>query len=191
MSRIVVLTGSVRRGGNTELLARAFADGAAERHEVELVSVADYTVHPCTGCNFCYTSEGNRCVQKDSMAEICEKLRQADTLVVASPVYFYGVSAQLKALIDRLHTPMRNSFGIRRLGLILVGAAELPDLFDPVILQYRMILRFFGLEDIGMVLVRGAREKGDVLHGDGVSQAFELGRGLAETGAVPETGEEI
>ena len=112
------------------------------------------------------------------MAEICERLRQADTVVVASPVYFYGISAQLKALVDRLHTPMRNSFGIRRLGLILVGAATLPDLFDPILLQYRMILRFFGLEDIGTVLVSGAKEKGDVLNGDGIKRAHEMGSNL-------------
>ena len=176
MGRIVVLVGSVRRGGNTELLARAFAEGAAAKHDVELVSVADYSIHPCTGCNCCFTSEGNRCIRQDDMVQICEKLRRADTVVVASPVYFYGLSAQLKALIDRLHTPMRNTFPIRRLGLILVGAASLPDLFDPIVLQYRMILRFFGLEDIGMVLVPGAREKGDVLSGDGIPRAYELGK---------------
>ncbi|MDO5133959.1 MAG: flavodoxin family protein [Eubacteriales bacterium] len=178
MSRIVVLVGSVRRGGNTELLAKAFADGAGRNHEVELVSVADYRIHPCCGCNHCYTSDGNRCAQKDDMTVIYEKLRQADTVVIASPVYFYGISAQLKALVDRLHTPMRNEFRIKRLGLILVGAATLPDLFDPILLQYRMILRFFGLEDIGTVLVSGARDKGDVLRGDGPERAFELGRSL-------------
>ena len=181
MNRILVLIGSVRRGGNTELLARAFADGAGA-NEVELVSVADTSVHPCRGCNACFSNEGGRCVQDDGMTEIYKKLKWADTLVIASPVYFYGVSAQLKALIDRLHTPMRNTFGIRRLGLILVGAAELPDLFDPIILQYRMILRFFGLEDIGMVLVRGAKEKGDVRSGDGLREAYELGRCLSDTG---------
>ena len=178
MGRIVVLVGSVRREGNTELLARAFAGGAMEHHDVELISVADHRIRPCTGCNCCFTSEGNRCAQEDDMAEICERLRQADTVVVASPVYFYGISAQLKALVDRLHTPMRNSFGIRRLGLILVGAATLPDLFDPILLQYRMILRFFGLEDIGTVLVRGAKEKGDVIGGEGIRQAYELGSSL-------------
>ena len=175
MSKIVVLVGSVRRNGNTELLAKSFADGAGTRHEVEIISVADYRIHPCTGCNCYYTSEGNRCVQDDNMTEIYDRLARADTVVIASPVYFYGISAQLKALIDRLHTPMRNRFGIRRLGLILVGAATIPDLFDPIIMQYRMILRFFGLEDIGTVLVSGAREKGDVLKGDGIRLAYELG----------------
>lgn len=178
MSRIVILVGSVRRGGNTELLAKAFADGAKENNEVEIVSVADYIINPCVGCNTCFAREDHSCFQKDGMTEIYEKLRQADTLVVASPVYFYGVSAQLKALIDRLHTPMRNDFNIKRLGLILVGAAELPDLFDPILLQYRMVLRFFGLEDIGAVLVSGAREKGAVLGGDGIERAYELGKSI-------------
>jgi len=178
MSKIIVLVGSVRKGGNTETLARAFADGAGQRHDVELVSVADYHIHPCLGCNRCYTSEGHRCFQQDDMAAIYEKLMEADIVVVASPVYFYGISAQLKSLVDRLHTPKRNDFRIRKLGLILVGAATLPDLFDPILMQYRMILRFFHLEDIGRVLVNGAKEKGDVLQGDGLKRAFEMGSTL-------------
>lgn len=181
MSRIVVLVGSVRKDGNTETLAKAFADGASRHHDVELISVADYHVRPCLGCNRCYASEGHRCVQQDDMTAVYNKLMGADTVVIASPVYFYGISAQLKALIDRLHTPMRNEFRIKRLGLILVGAATLPDLFDPILLQYRMILRFFKLEDIGTVLVSGAKDKGDVLKGDGIKRAYELGKMLEET----------
>ncbi len=178
MSRIVVLVGSVRKGGNTELLAKAFADGAGKDHEVELVSMADYDIHPCRGCNYCYSSEGHKCVQQDDMGKIYAMLKRADVVIVASPVYFYGISAQLKALIDRLHTPMRNEFTIKSLGLLLVGAAALPDLFDSILTQYHMILRFFGLKDVGTVLVRGAREKGDVLSGDGLKSAYELGRNL-------------
>lgn len=178
MSRILVLIGSPRKGGNTELLARAFTEAAGSRHEVELISVADYRIHPCTGCNSCSASEGHRCFQEDGMQQIYGKLKQADTLVIASPVYFYGISAQLKALVDRLHTPMRNDFGIQKLGLILVGAADLPDLFDPILLQYRMILRFFHLDDAGTVLVRGAKDKGDVLSTEGIRTAREMGRKL-------------
>jgi multimeric flavodoxin WrbA len=178
MSKIIVLVGSVRKGGNTETLASAFADGAGQRHDVELVSVADYRVHPCLGCNRCYTSEGHQCFQQDDMVTIYGKLMEAEVIVVASPVYFYGISAKMKALVDWLHTPMRNDFRIRKLGLILVGAATLPDLFDPILLQYRMILRFFHLEDIGTVLVNGAKDKGDVLQGDGLKRAFEMGSTL-------------
>lgn len=113
MSRIVVLAGSMRKGGNTDLLAQAFAEGAGKNNTVEIVSVADYKVNPCIGCNSCFNREGNQCFQKDDMMKIYEKLKIADIIVIASPVYFYGISAQLKAMIDRLHTPMRNEFRVK------------------------------------------------------------------------------
>lgn len=109
------------------------------------------------------------------MQEIYAKLKAADVLVIASPVYFYGVSAQLKAIIDRLHTPMRNEFEIKKLALILVGAATLPELFDSIKVQYQLVLNYFKLEDAGMVLVRGAKDKGDVKNTEGLEQAYQLG----------------
>ena len=175
MSRIAVLIGSPRKGGNTDLLARAFAEGAGLRHQVSLLSAADLDIHPCRGCNACYASEGKRCVQQDGMDQVYELLSRTEILVLASPVYFYGISAQLKILVDRLHAPLRGQFPIRKTGLILVGAAGLPDLFDPILLQYRMLLKFFKLEDGGTVLVRGCRDKGDVCRTDGLRQARELG----------------
>ena len=178
MSNIIVLNGSVRKEGNTDLLVHAFADGAGEKNTVEIISVADYKVHPCIGCNSCFEREGHTCFQQDDMQVIYEKLKQADSLVIASPVYFYGVSAQLKAIIDRLHTPMRNDFRLKKLALILVGAATLPELFDPIKLQYQMVLNYFHLEDAGMVLVRGAKEKGDVKETEGLEEAYELGESM-------------
>ena len=61
MGRIVILVGSMRKGGNTDLLAQAFAEGAGKNNTVETVSVADYKVNPCVGCNSCFTREGNQC----------------------------------------------------------------------------------------------------------------------------------
>ena len=95
MSKVVVLVGSVRKGGNTDLLARSFADGAGKDNDVEIISVADVKVNSCRGCNACFSTEGNFCVQKDDMSWIYGKLAEADVLVIASPVYFYGISAQL------------------------------------------------------------------------------------------------
>ena len=177
MSKIIILAGSPRKDGNTDALAAAFARGAEEGNEVEILSVHDYTIYACTGCNACFSSEGNKCVQNDDMSLVYSKLQKADTLIIASPVYFYGLSAQLKAVIDRLHTPMRNGFSIRRLGLILVGGAELPQLFDSIISQYRLVLDFFHLEDAGMVLVRGAREKGELREED-LSKAYSFGHSI-------------
>lgn len=175
MSRIVVLVGSMRKGGNTDLLAQAFAEGAGKDNTVEIVSVADYKVNPCIGCNSCFTREGNQCFQKDDMAEIYKKLKVADIMVIASPVYFYGISAELKAIVDRLHTPMRNGFQVKKLALLLVGAATLPELFDAIKLQYQLVLNFFHLEDAGMVLVRGVKDIGDIKSTKALEEAYKLG----------------
>ena len=177
MSKILILTGSPRKGGNTDRLAAAFSQGARENNDIEVISIADVKVSPCIGCNACFMREGNTCVQRDDMDLIYDRLKEADTLIIASPVYFYGVSAQMKAVIDRLHTPMRNCFGLKKLGLIMVGAAELPELFDSILTQYRLVLNFFKLEDIGTVLVRGAGEKGSVTESS-LKEAYELGRSI-------------
>jgi multimeric flavodoxin WrbA len=178
MNNIVILVGSVRKNGNTARLAQSFAEGAAEKNNVEIVSVADYNVNPCIGCNSCFTREGNQCFQNDDMVRIYDKLRNADIVVIASPVYFYGISTQLKAVVDRLHTPMRNTFRIKKLGLLLVGAAELPNLFEPIIMQYQMVLDFFKLESIGMVLVRGVKDIGDIEGSPALKEAYELGNSI-------------
>lgn len=178
MGRIVVLVGSRRKGGNTDLLAQAFAEGAGKHNAVEIVSVADYNVNPCVGCNSCFTREGNQCFQKDDMADIYKKLKAADMAVIASPVYFYGISAELKAIVDRLHTPMRNEFPIKKLALLLVGAATLPELFDAIKLQYRLVLNYFHLEDAGMVLVRGVKDIGDIKGTKALEKAYNLGASI-------------
>jgi len=177
-SKIVVLVGSVRKNGNTSLLAKAFADGAKLNNDVEIISVADYKVNPCIGCNSCFNRENFECFQQDDMKKIYPILSEADIIVAASPVYFYGISAQLKALIDRLHTPMRNGFKVQKLGLLLVAAASLPAVFDSIKLQYKLILDFFNLEDIGSVMVREVKNIGDIKGNDAIQEAYDLGRSV-------------
>ncbi len=172
---ILILAGSPRKGGNTELLVGAFVKGASLKHHVEVVSVHDYKVNPCMGCNACFKNEANACVQNDDMSLIYEKMSRADMLVIASPVYFYGLSAQLKAVIDRFHNPIRDTFRLKKMALLLVGAATLPELFDSILAQYRLCLNFFKLEDVGHVLVRGVKDKGDIRNTDALQEAFHLG----------------
>lgn len=178
MKKIVVLMGSMRRGGNTDLLARAFAEGAGKNYEVEILPVADYNVKPCTGCNSCIRREDHQCCLKDDMTEIYGKLAEADILAIASPVYFYGISASLKAIIDRLHNPVRNGFKIKKLALLLAGSNSLPELFDAIKVQYQLSLRFFSLEDAGMVLVRGVKDRGDIKETEALKEAYQLGASL-------------
>ena len=176
LMNILILSGSPRKGGNTDLLVEAFAKGASPRHHVEVVSVHDYKVNPCIGCNSCFTREDYKCCQKDDMQIVYEKMAKAEMLVIASPVYFYGLSAQLKAVIDRFHNPIRDTFHIHKMALLLVGAASLPELFNSILAQYELCLKFFKLEDMGRVLVRGAKDKGDVKNGDALKLAQELGQ---------------
>lgn len=171
---ILILSGSPRKGGNTELLADVFAKGAAKHHHVEIVFVHDYDVNPCLGCNACFKTNGI-CAQKDDMSVIYEKMAKADMLVIASPVYFYGISAQLKAVIDRFHNPVRDTFHIKKTALLLVGAASMPELFDAILSEYNLCLKFFNLEDAGKVLVRGVKDKGDIQSTDALNEAYTLG----------------
>lgn len=99
--KVLILSGSPRKGGNSDLLCDEFLRGAQEAgHEVEKIRVAAKKVAPCSACYYC-RAHGGACVQKDDMAEILQKMIGADVLVLASPVYFYSIDAQLKAVIDR------------------------------------------------------------------------------------------
>lgn len=173
--KILILTGSPRKGSNTDMLAKAFADGAKINHDVEIVSVGDYKVNACIGCNSCFTREGNKCFQNDDMAQIYQKMANADMLVIASPVYFYGVSAQLKNIIDRCHTPMRKNFNIKSMALLLVAGSSKPFVFDAVIKQYELVCDYFHFEDKGRVLVGGVNDRGAIAQRDELKQAYQLG----------------
>lgn len=178
MGKIVVLVGSMRKEGNTDLLVKAFVDGASKKNEIEIISVAEYKVNPCIGCNSCFERKDNSCFQKDDMEVIYKKLAKADMIVIASPVYFYGISSELKAIVDRLHTPLRNTFKVKKLGLLLVAAATLPAVFDAIEIQYKLVLDFFKLEDAGRVLVRGVKEKGDIKENKALEEAYKLGMNI-------------
>lgn len=180
MSNIVILQGSPRKNGNTARLVKAFTDGLSLVHNVTVINVAELHINYCIGCNSCFTREGNHCFQQDDMQKVMPVLAEADILVFASPVYFYGISAQLKTLLDRLHTPLRNSFKVKQTALLLVGAATLPELFDSILAQYHLLLNFFHLEDLGTVLVRGVKNVGDIDGCPELQEATVLGGKCSE-----------
>lgn len=101
--KIVVLSGSPRKGANTDTMVEAFAETAREAgHTVEVVRVASKKIAGCLGCQYCFAHEGT-CVQKDDMADVIESLKGADMVVFASPIYWFDITAQEKAAIDRLY----------------------------------------------------------------------------------------
>ena len=103
--KILILSGSPRKEGNSDLLCNEFMRGALEvGHEVEKIRVQEKKIACCTACYACRDT-GN-CVIKDDMADIMQKMIECDVMVLASPVYFYSIDAQLKAVIDRSSTIM-------------------------------------------------------------------------------------
>lgn len=176
MAKIAVLIGSSRRNGNTEILANAFIDGInKQENSVEIISVIGKKVNGCTGCDFCYRDDSHNCVQKDDMQEIYKRLADANVIVIATPVYFYGVSSQLKCMIDRLHNPIRNTFRVKELVLLAVCADEVPTVFDSLITMYHSILSYFSLENGGMITVPGVAGKGDIQGHAALLEAHKLG----------------
>ena len=109
--KVLILSSSPRRGGNSDTLCDEFMRGAIESgNEAEKVFLRNKTIHYCTGCSTC-SLHRKPCPQKDDAAEIIEKMVAADVIVMATPVYFYTMSAQMKTLIDRccgLYTEMKN-----------------------------------------------------------------------------------
>lgn len=176
MSNISVIIGSPRKGGNTQLLADSFIRGAVQAgNTVDVISVADYDIHGCLGCNACFRNDG-LCVQNDGMAEIYSRLSNADIIVFATPIYFFTLSSQLKAIIDRLHNPIRDSFSVRKLVLLVVSASAKETVYEPVLAMYKAALSHFSLEDGGVITVGGMKDKGDILNYPALKQAFELGQ---------------
>ena len=101
MKKILILSGSPRKGGNSDLLCDEFMRGAIDGgNQVEKIRVAEKKIGYCHACYYC-RDHGGECAFKDDMAEVLQKMIDADVLVLASPVYFYSIDAQLKAVIDR------------------------------------------------------------------------------------------
>ena len=119
--KIIVLKGSPHIFGTTNTIASELIRGAKEKdHEVDVIDIAHSNLHPCLGCNRC--GMNGRCVQKDDGNDILDKILASDCLVFVTPAYFFGVSAQLKMLIDRFHAKNR-AITRKHLKVIYIAAA--------------------------------------------------------------------
>lgn len=112
------------------------------------------------------------------MQEIYERLSDADVIVIATPIYFYGISSQLKCIIDRLHNPIRNSIKVKELVLLAVCADTFPSTFDSVKAMYFSILSYFSLKNAGIITVPGVPEKGDIMGNPALTEAYRQGEGF-------------
>ena len=176
--KIVVLEGSPNRNGSTHILADCFCQGAKEAgHTVELINVAFADIHPCTGCIHC-GYEGP-CVQKDDVETIRKKILDADMMVFATPLYYYGMSAQLKKMIDRF-CAFNSSNQRKHMKSALLAVAWNSDswTFEALEAHYRTLVRYLNFQDMGMVLGYGCGTPAMTEHSQFPQQAYHLGNCL-------------
>ena len=186
--KVLGIWGSPRRGGNTELLLSAFLEGATQGGAaVEKVALRDLKISPCLEIYHCF-KEGT-CPIKDDMQTLYPKLLTADVVALASPIFFYGLSAQAKAMIDRTQAHWAKRYvlkqdfpGGNRQGVLLCTGATKGRL---VFVGCRLTAKYFfdaiNVSYAGEILVRGVDEKGAILHKpETLTAARDLGRRLAQ-----------
>ena len=159
--KVLILSASPRKGGNSDLLCDQFAKGAEEAgHQVEKIRVQEKKIAPCLACYGCRNT--GVCVQKDDMAGILDKLVKADVLVLASPVYFYSMDGQLKTLIDRT-LPRYTEIRDKEVYFIATAMRGFTDCLP-------------GAEVKGVVYGSGVYQKGEVMDTKAFQEAYRLGK---------------
>ena len=190
-SYVLGISGSPRRNGNSELLIREFIRGAeANGHETELIILSELKISPCTSCGSCQKS--GKCVINDDMQLMHKKLLEADCIVFASPIYFCGVSAQLKSFIDRCQTLWSRKYILKqelissdkgkRSGYFIstAGSKDYNKVFEGAIFVVKAIFSTLDIKYTGELLFKDMEHKGDILkHPDALKMAFEAGSSLS------------
>lgn len=173
---VLIVSASPRKGGNSDLLCNQFIQGVLEsKNQVEKIFLKDKDINYCTGCGACYEKEAN-CSQTDDMGEILEKMIEADVIVLATPVYFYTMNAQMKTMIDR--TCSRYTEICDKDFYFIVTAAD-----ENVADMERTIEGFRGFtsclngsKEKGIVYGVGAWNVGDIKGSKAMKQAYEMGK---------------
>lgn len=174
--KILILSGSPRKGGNSDLLCDEFMRGAQESgNDVEKIFIRDKKIGYCTACYYCRDT-GKGCAIKDDMAEILDKMLEADVIVMASPVYFYSIDAQLKAVIDRAvakWTKIKN----KEFYYIMTAAEDSDTVMDCTLECLRgFAICLDGSKEMGVIYGKGVYEAGEIKNTPIMKEAYEMGK---------------
>ncbi|MCX5975558.1 MAG: flavodoxin family protein [Coprothermobacterota bacterium] len=184
--RIIILKGSPRGGSNSSILADQVAAGAKEAGaEVELFSLSKMEIYPCRACEACHASADSQCVIQDDMQGLFPKLREADGIVIASPIYWFTFNAQTKACIDRwysLESPQGNALAGKQLALVLAYADTDPYSSGAVnaIRAFGDMARYLKATVAGIVYGSSGEAGAIQQQPKALAKAYELGQKLAK-----------
>jgi multimeric flavodoxin WrbA len=176
--KILALMGSPRRGGNTDLLVDQMLCGAQSKgHSFDKLYLYDYEILPCIDCRGCKRGDFV-CGLKDAMPEIYPLLEAADIIIFGTPIYWYGTTAKMKLLIDRLRPFIANRKLTGKGGIIVVPSEEGPGCCGPLSQMFQMSFEYLGMKDTGSILAQ-AYEKGEIKEKLGeLQRAYDLGASL-------------
>jgi multimeric flavodoxin WrbA len=188
--KVIGIAGSPRRDGNTDHLLRQVMDGASSQGaQTKIVILSELNISPCRHCDGCIQT--GKCVIDDDMQWIHSDLREADRVVLASPIFFMGVTAQTKAMIDRcqalwvikyvLKIPVAINPQKERTGFFVsVGGTRLRHLFEPAMATVKSWFTTLDINYAGELVFSGIDERGDIdLHPSALKDAFAVGQKLA------------
>ena len=174
--KIVILNGSPRANGNTEIMVTEFKRGAEEAgNEVVLINLRGKKISGCLGCEYCFSHDGE-CVQKDDMPEILKELDQADAVVFASPIYWFDITAQLKSVIDRMYARGKIGFHFNKTALLLDSGSD--GVYDAAVAQYKGMTGYLKWTDLGIITIPDMLSKGTMKDSPVLEKVYKLGRSL-------------
>ena len=180
LKNILIITGSARVGGNSDLLAEAFAKGArGSGHSVNIFHSGRDRMSGCLYCDGCW-STGKPCVVEDNFDKLWPLLEQADMLVFCSPLYWYNFSGHIKNAMDRLYAYSKKNkprdLKIKETMLLMCGESWFKKSFDGPAEAYRQMLGFKGWKDRGKLFVNSVHEKGEIAGNSALKTAEKMGR---------------
>ena len=176
--KIVVLTGSPRKNGNSAYLAEQFIKGAEEKgHEVFRFDCAFKQVEPCRACNRC--GMDGPCIFNDDFQELRPRLIEADMVVFATPMYYFSISAQMKRVIDRFYAINGQIKGAHKKAAFLMTYADTARKeAEPMLVHYHTLMDYLGWTSVGEVVASGVWTAGSVRNTDYPQQAYQLGKSV-------------
>ena len=176
--KVLILSTSPRKGGNSDLLCDEFMKGAKEAgHNVEKIFIAQKKINYCTGCGVCNST--HKCVQDDDMKEILDKMILSDIIVLATPVYFYSMDGQLKTLIDRT-VPRYTEISNKDFYYIITAADTNKNMLERTVEGIRGFTEdcLHGAKEKGIIYGTGVWNKGEIKDTKLFLQAYEMGKNI-------------
>lgn len=174
--KVLVVSASPRKGGNSDLLCDQFILGAKDAgNQAEKIFVRNKKINYCVACDAC-RGNGGSCVQKDDMAEVLDKMIEADVIVMATPVYFYTMDAQMKTLIDRTYSRY-TEINNKEMYFIVTAADGRKQAMERTIEGFRGFTSCLSeIKEKGIIYGTGAWNVGDIKGSRAMDQAYEMGK---------------